>query len=147
MGETDVSGVVLTQRGYVMTVHAVIPTEAELVAATGVTKLTLAAGVNRFCVAKKHYRLIPHGCYKGVSDELTVTAEHPAVELVPSLYRLEGEIAVSEKSESVGLRHGCEAQIVVIARRDGVVIQEVPAVKRGPHFFYSMVGVARGREA
>ena len=42
VGETDVAGVVLTQRGYVMTVHAMIPTEAELVAATGVAKLALA---------------------------------------------------------------------------------------------------------
>ncbi|KAK8818259.1 hypothetical protein WA556_006079 [Blastocystis sp. ATCC 50177/Nand II] len=128
VGETDVAGVVLTQRGYVMTVHAVIPTEAELVAATGVAKLALVAGVNRFCVSKKHYRLIPHGCYKCMFDELPITAEHPAVELVPSLYRLEGEIVVNEQSES----------IVVVAKLNGVVIQEVPAVKRGPHFFYSM---------
>ena len=107
--ETDVAGVVLTQRGYVMTVHAVIPTEAELVAATGVTQLALAAGSNRFCVAKKHYRLIPHGCYKCVFDELTITAEHSAVELVPSLYRLEGEIIVDAKSEGVVVCRGNEA--------------------------------------
>lgn len=147
VGETDVAGVVLTQRGYVMTVHAVIPTEAELVAATGVAKLALAAGANRFCVSKKHYRLIPHGCYKCMFDELTITAEHPAVELLPSLYRLEGEIAVSEQSESVDTCCESDAQIVVVAKLNGVVIQEVPAVKRGPHLFYSMVRAARGREA
>ena len=80
-------------------------------------------------------------------DELHITAEHPAVELLPSLYRLEGEIAISEKSESVGTCCESEAQIVVVAKLNGVVIQEVPAVKRGPHFFYSMVRAARWCEA
>ena len=42
-------------------------------------------------------------------DELPITAEHPAVELVPSLYRLEGEIVVNEQSESVGTCYESEA--------------------------------------
>ena len=98
----DVMNVVLHQRGYVMSIHALIDTEAELVSKDGLKQLMLKKGVNRFCVAKKHYRLIPHGCYKCVYDELTITAEHSAVELVPSLYRLEGEIELEGgKGESV----------------------------------------------
>lgn len=99
----DVMNVVLHQRGYVMSIHALIDTEAELVSKDGLKQLMLKKGVNRFCVAKKHYRLIPHGCYKCVYDELTITAEHSAVELVPSLYRIEGEIELEGgKGESVG---------------------------------------------
>ena len=29
--------------------------------------------------------------------------------------------------------------MVVVAKHLGEIIQEVPAVKRGPHYFYSMV--------
>lgn len=105
----DVMNVVLHQRGYVMSIHALIDTEAELVSKDGLKQLMLKKGVNRFCVAKKHYRLIPHGCYKCVYDELTITAEHSAVELVPSLYRLEGEIELEGgKGESVGASRSTE---------------------------------------
>ena len=107
---SDVMDVVFNQRGYVMTVHAQIDTEAELVSKESLKSLLLKKGVNRFCVAKKHYRLIPRGCYKCVYDELPITAEHSAVELVPSLYRIEGEIALEgSKGESVRAPHAPES--------------------------------------
>ena len=88
----------LVQTGYVISIETPITSAIEISKNGKTMEMTIAEGVSRFCVREKVYHVQARGCFDTEEPSYLLSPEMTSIQLVPSLYRVEGMIEAPSTS-------------------------------------------------